>query len=182
MTKISKTRVIPNVQLESFDPSAADKKRITDAITELARLDGILAEITDLREFLDSAGARFAAGELTMAEAVSTLAVSANSTDRGLLQSALRTPIKRAIKTTIADVADVLDAFHDDKEAQLKTKCADLEAIERQSAEEVGIHADEFAPSDTLCRLRESFKRCKANRGCGREALHNVARELGIDV
>ena len=135
--------------------SPADKKTISAARKELERTDSLLEEVNGLKQRYEEAGAKFALGEVDL---LTTAALLSSSDSRAIVISNLRPPIKQLQREVIATCKDIIVAARQHTVDELHKKCASLEATERKSSLDLGVHNDDFLPSVLLERLRAQHK------------------------
>lgn len=135
--------------------SPADKKTIAAARKELDRTDSLLEEVNGLKQRYEESGAEFALGKIDLLTAAALLS-SADS--RAMVISNLRPPIKQLQREIVATCKDIIVAGRQHSVDELQKKCASLEATERRSSSELGLHADAFGPSILLERLCAQHK------------------------
>jgi hypothetical protein len=160
--------------------TAPEKKRLAEAATELARLDALLASVVAIKDVLDSAQDDFAAGRISIREALGLLAASGDSARRADIEGKLRRPVKAAIRQTVADVADLVTKSALHHADQLASKAAALERVERAQLDDLGIGQDDFRPSDLLAGLREQHSRAKATAAVvpARDGLNRLLADI----
>jgi hypothetical protein len=155
MTTISPT----NVKTEPYKFTANEKQRLTEAHTEIERLDAALVEACNIRPALQEAASDFAAGLISIREAIGLLAAGNDSSKRAEIEATLRRPLKARIRATVASVSDLIEKARQHHVSELAAKASGLEKSERSQAGEFGVASDDFQPSDLLQGIREQHKR-----------------------
>tara|TARA_R110002110_G_scaffold414227_2_gene643766 strand:+ start:77 stop:589 length:513 start_codon:yes stop_codon:yes gene_type:complete len=135
--------------------SPADKKTIAAARKELERTDSLLEEVNGLKQRYEEAGSQFALGKVDLLTAAALLS---SSDARAMVISNLRPPIKQLQREIVATCKDIIVAARQHTVDELHKKCASLEATERRSSSDLGIHNDNFKTSDLLERLCAQHK------------------------
>ena len=161
--------------------TAPEKQRLSAAKDELQRLDGLLGEIVEIKSVVDHAAEDFAAGKITIREAVGLLDAAGDSARRAELESKLRRPVKIAIKATVAAVADLVDKSRLHHVSELARMAGDLEKGERAALEPLGMSQEDFEPSLILRGIQEQWRRAKgdAAQPPARDALNRVLAACG---
>ena len=135
--------------------SPADKKIISAARSEMQRTDNLLEEVNGLKQRYEESGAEFALGKIDLLTAAALLS---SSDSRAVVISNLRPPIKQLQRQIIDTCRDIIIRGRQHSVDELQKKCAGLEAVERKSSSELGIHEDSFTPSILLERVRNNHK------------------------
>lgn len=167
---------LPGLHFPKFEPTADERERIDAAAAELAGIDERLAQVVDLRAHLANAADDFAAGKMGLVEAIAALSSANDASARHELANTLRKPLKLRARAVLQEVHDILERKREAECAWLCERCAKLEQTERAEARELGIPADDFEPSPTLARLRESHRRHRESTLTGdrREAFRRL--------
>lgn len=139
--------------------SKADAEVIAHARAELARTDKMLEEVLTLKHRLENFGAEYAAGKISMIEAAGLITASNSADARHDLANALRHPIKEYVRKILEGCAEVITKARQHAADELLQKCKALESLERDSAKNIGISADDYSPSGMLQSLREQHRR-----------------------
>ena len=170
-----------SIKTAPFKFTAPEKQRLSAAKDELQRLDGLLGEIVEIKTVIDRAAEDFAAGKITIREAVGLLDAAGDSAARAELEGKLRRPIKAALKATVAAVADLVDKSRNHHVAELESKAKQIESSERGAIDGLGIGQEDFTASLLLLGIQEQWRRAKADalQPPARDALNRVLLAVG---
>ena len=180
---ITHSPALSSIAFPAFTPTADERKQIQEIAAELDRIDGELAKVADLKAEIDRAGEAFAAGEITLPQAVALIALDSVEA-RNDAKLRLMRPLKQRAKATVCDAAAVVRRWFAHRIAHLANLAQTMEATERDAGDAVGIGADDWKPSPTLAALRESHRReVEASRFTEptREHFRTLIAELAPD-
>jgi len=137
--------------------SKADAALVAHARDELTRTDGMITEILQLKDRLADFGRDYATGKINILQAASLLPAT-TATARAEITSGLRHSVKTYQREILQSVAEVVTKAREHAVAELLEKCRTLELVERDSAKNIGITADNYEPSPMLRSLRQQHK------------------------
>lgn len=112
--------------------------RIQAAKAELQRLDGLLDEISELRQSIATAADSFVSGDLSIAEAAGLL-VASSTDERNDLANKLRAPVKRAARAVLDSVQDLVDKRRTEQLVEAQERLNRIEDNERATAAEINL-------------------------------------------
>ena len=159
MSNINLERVNPieNLKIE-IDLAAEHKAAIAQVMAGLGALQNRKADCRpdNIKRRAQTATARFAAGEITIDEALAAAALSGvDDTGCRRIAEALQTAIFFAEREAQAAAAPTVIAAFTLRTDELRKRTAAIETSEQENAEIAGI---DFQPSETAKRMRSTFE------------------------
>ena len=154
---------IPNIKTAAPKFSKADVDRIAKTAAEVEAVNERMNALHDRRSVkraLAEAPNAYASGTLDLGNAILATASVEAAADE--VVATLRGACKDRLKHIFLSVQDDIRAADAHRVSELARIASEQEKSERADAGELGIAADDFAPSPLLERLRETHKRAHA--------------------
>jgi hypothetical protein len=155
---------IPNVKTSPLKLAKTDADRIKKVASEVEEITERMNALHDRRSVkaaLAEAPAAYASGKLELGNAILATAAVEAAADEVIatLRGACKTKLRELYLTVSSDIK-AADQHHVSELAHI---ASEQENSERAGATELGVAPDDFQPSPTLERLRETHRRALEN-------------------
>ncbi len=167
--------------------SKSELERLRAAKREIDSLQSRIGAVDDIKKQMALTAADYADGKITIREAAGLLAFAATSETRGALRKALIRPLREKVSEIMQSLHGIESTWLAGRVDQLRQACQTVEGRERADSEAVGIVSDDFEPSRTLHKLRNThrmeldrLREAEGRHAASRDALNRIFAEIGI--
>lgn len=174
---MSQPTFLPRVETSTPKFTKDEKSQIAEAVTDYVAQVQRMRNLENLRAVILRAADDYAAGDLSLANAVGLCSCPPSGTERARIKAQLRAGCKRAIRAICESVNPLVIRAHEHRHTELLDRCRLLETQERATSASVGIVDDDFQPSEILRSLRHVCE-TQGRHHRLRQASHGMADEL----
>lgn len=174
---MSQPTFLPRVETSVPKFTIDEKSEIASAVEAYVAQVQRMRNLENLRAVIVQAADNYAAGTVTLANAVALCSCPPSGSERGRIQQQLRSGCKRAIKVICESINGLVVKAHEHRHNELLERCRKLETQERDTSRSVGIMEDDFQPSEILRSLRHVTE-TQGRHLRLRQASHGMTDEL----
>lgn len=154
---------LAGLKIPPYKPTQAQARKLQKVANQIERLDAQIHKASDLKGYRAELHELLANGEADLHDVGPMLYLIDSASSRNEMATALRSPIKQAVKTCLEGIRDVLEAERDHQLAFLQDLISTTEKRERDTLKAAGVDQDMFQQSAVLAQMTESHRRIRDN-------------------